>query len=432
MRNFWHIPEIFIENNSLKSIIANGINPIKHLHEKYTHDNLIKSYKEVYDRVSGFRIDDRLGLHDPIFVSATTVDDVYDEIRNKIGKPCRQLFFGPFIERVVSGNKNNINSYDLNDLKWEASRWLIINSNNNIIQSPDINFLYGGLTSVVSCNGPIVTYIHECKQNHVRSVFYAETNDEVVIFPKFVREEAELNSAKLFGCTLTMPMGDNLTDRMTKWSKKFDKENMFMYPIGDYHFVKSLYDDFSVHRVSWEAKKDILFYRGSIGGYGGEENLRIRCVTRLVGMPNTDVKFIRNSTINSLIGTRYSFEQNPVLFGDFTPMETCTQYKALMSIGGLENIATNIQWIFATGCVPVIAMGNNDFWFRKYLKHGYNCLFIKDDLSDLEDIIRYIFEDDNRAQNIAEKALDFCRDYMSPESQRKYIKESIDNILCRH
>jgi hypothetical protein len=377
------------------------------------------------------RFEDRLDLYGPIDIESDTIDEIYDEIRNKMGQPCRQLFFGNFIERVVTGNKNQLDVYDLSNLKWEASMWLVINSKNEMSRNEKVEYIYGGHESIVSYRGPIMLYILECKKkSNTKSIFYTETNDEVVIFPKFVREEAEINSAKLFGATLTMPIADTLTDRMTRWDKKFDKSNMFMYPIGDYNFIRSMFEIFSNMRIPWESKKDVLFYRGSIGGYGGEENLRLRCVTRLIGVPNTDVKFVLNSTTKSLEGTCYSVEGNPELFGDFTSKQKCCEYKALLSIGGLENIATNIQWIFASGSIPVIAVGGNDFWFRKYLKHGYNCLFVKDDLSDIEDIVKYIFEDDERSRKIAERALTFCCTHLSPEGQRRHIKESIDHILC--
>lgn len=432
MRNFWHIPDVFIEDNSLKSIIEKGIKPIEHLHTKYTHENLVKSYERVYNTVSRkLTFEDRLDLYGPVDITSETVDELYDEIREKLRQPCRQLFFGSFIERVVSGNKNPLSMYDLTDLKWEPSMWLVINSRNEFVKNPNVDYIYGGYESIVSCRGPIMMYIMECKKKrNTKSVFYTETNDEVVIFPKFIREEAAINNAKLFGATLTMPIGDTLTDRMTKWDKTYDKSSMFMYPISDYNFIKPLFDVFSNLRKPWESRKDVLFYRGSIGGYGGEENIRLRCVTRLVGVPNTDVKFVVNSTAKSLSGTRYSVEKNPELFGDFTSKEKCCEYKALMTIGGLENIATNIQWIFGTGCIPVIATAGNDFWFRKYLRHGYNCLFVKDDLSDLEDIVKYIFEDDARAKKIAERALTFCCTQLSPEGQRRHIKDSIDSILC--
>lgn len=52
-RHMWNLsPSICIENNTLRNIIDNGIEPLKPLYEKYTHDNVIRDYNNICDKVN--------------------------------------------------------------------------------------------------------------------------------------------------------------------------------------------------------------------------------------------------------------------------------------------------------------------------------------------------------------------------------------------
>lgn len=52
MRNFWNLtPTVLIENSSLKQIIANGIEPLKQLHNDYSAESVLKDYKRILDKI---------------------------------------------------------------------------------------------------------------------------------------------------------------------------------------------------------------------------------------------------------------------------------------------------------------------------------------------------------------------------------------------
>ena len=50
-RHMWDLsPSIMIEHNSLKTIIKNGIFPLKKLYDKYTHEKVIQAYENICDK----------------------------------------------------------------------------------------------------------------------------------------------------------------------------------------------------------------------------------------------------------------------------------------------------------------------------------------------------------------------------------------------
>lgn len=52
MRHMWNLqPSVLVEQNSLKTIIENGILPLKPLLDRYTHENIVKAYESMCDQL---------------------------------------------------------------------------------------------------------------------------------------------------------------------------------------------------------------------------------------------------------------------------------------------------------------------------------------------------------------------------------------------
>jgi hypothetical protein len=62
-----------------------------------------------------------------------------------------------------------------------------------------------------------------------------------------------------------------------------------------------------------------------------------------------------------------------------------------------------------------------DWWFKNLLKPMINYVPIKYDLSDLEEKIEWLVQNDNESQQIANNALKFSEMIFTPEYQQKYI-----------
>lgn len=51
LRNFWKIPSVLIENNSLRTIMKNGTKPLEPLYQRYSEASLIKAYDNICDHL---------------------------------------------------------------------------------------------------------------------------------------------------------------------------------------------------------------------------------------------------------------------------------------------------------------------------------------------------------------------------------------------
>jgi len=265
--------------------------------------------------------------------------------------------------------------------------------------------LWNGFGSTVRNNGQIMQYIF----NYLaclpfKTVFCVRREDIEVVIPDWLEKHADEKKAYIIG---TQVAGLKIDPRT------------FYCPASDDFFIQNVLDVLKPAHVPWNNKKNILFWRGGRSG----EILRPTVVKKLVGVNQTDVKFINKWTRDDC-----NPKTNPYMFADReSSIEEHLQYKAILYIDG-NSSASNATWIFASGSVPVF-ISNYDFWFKKYLVPWKHYIPIKDDLSDLIENIQWIWDNDDKAHKIVENALEFCNYMLSPRRQQDYIKEEIDKII---
>jgi hypothetical protein len=200
------------------------------------------------------------------------------------------------------------------------------------------------------------------------------------------------------------------------------KSNILYLPLDDDTFsngLKHVLKD--VPKVSWDDKKSVVFWRG--GTSGGYPSIRINTVYSLHNYPNTDVKLTywgdwqKNMPIPNCC------------FGDRCNLDKHFQYKYIMIIDG-NCIASNHQWVFGSGSVPImITHPDNNWWFKEYLKPMENYVPIHYDLSDLKEKIDWLINNDFEAKKIMENAMILSEKYFSHEGQCEYLNNNILNII---
>ena len=114
------------------------------------------------------------------------------------------------------------------------------------------------------------------------------------------------------------------------------------------------------------------------------------------------------------------------MFSDRCPLEEHMQFKYTLIIDGAL-IASSHQWMFASGCVPLmVSYPNNDYWFKRYLKPGVHYVPVNYDLSDLEDKLAWLVANDDAAKEIADNAMNFARTILSAEFQQQHLRSEIE------
>lgn len=278
---------------------------------------------------------------------------------------------------------------------------------NNQLYAPGIFDFWSGFGSTVMSNGPIIQFIYNYLVSlPQKTLFIGQKADGHYPIPDHIQALAKNEGAVIIASVVAA----------------VEQLPHFFYCVAsDDFFVNPVYDVFAPHHIPWEQKEKILFWRGGVSG----DKWRINMVNRCLTVPQTDVKFV----------DQYSrVECNPTLtpqlFANKVDVVSQLRYKALLYIDG-NSSASNATWIFATGSVPVF-VSINEFWFKKFLTPWVHYVPVKWDLSDLEEILQWIWDHDDEAHKIAENALEISRTILSCEHQREYLKREINHLIDEH
>lgn len=209
---------------------------------------------------------------------------------------------------------------------------------------------------------------------------------------------------------------------ITLCSRGVVAKNIILCPFDDETFDNGLSNVVSgFKKVPWEQRKSVVFWRGGSSGFD-RPTARARVVDALINHPNTDVKLTK-------WGNWESGQNIPdTHFGDRCDLNKHFEHKYIMIIDG-NCIASNHQWVFGSGAVPImVTHPDNDYWFKKFLKPMENYVPIKYDLSDLKEKIDWLVANDSEARRIAENALNFSDIAFTPEFQRLYIDSEMERV----
>ena len=197
---------------------------------------------------------------------------------------------------------------------------------------------------------------------------------------------------------------------------------ILLLPLDDESFVRGVWDVVSdrIQRIPWETKKPIAYWRGCLSG-GKAPTLRTNTVWDLHDFPHADVKLTRNVNMDYAHMGRLIFPEDTRFYDESRSLQDHIQHKYILILDG-NCIASSLQWVFASGSVPVLVTHpENDWWFRKFLVDGFHCVSVKHDLSDLKDKIQYLVDHDAYAKQIAENSMEFAKTVLSSEFQNRYL-----------
>ena len=210
-------------------------------------------------------------------------------------------------------------------------------------------------------------------------------------------------------------------------TREFDDDRLILLPLDDESYVRGV--DFSVssriQEIPWEDKKPIAFWRGGVSG-GTYPTIRTRLVEFMCDYPYSDFKFV--PTDESYLRTGPMDMSDKRMFDEDRHIDYQVGFKYILILDG-ACIASAHQWVFASGCVPILlSHPENNFWFKKYLKPMVHYVPVKYDMSDLKQTIEWLRDHDDEAKQIAENARQFARQTLSSEFQRGYLVEEVTRL----
>lgn len=284
--------------------------------------------------------------------------------------------------------------------------YVVKDVNHQMITHPYSIELWNGYGSTVHNNGSVIRFIYEyLKSLPIKTVFVTRRSDYVLEIPKELLDYAKAMDATLIGMQLAALPGKRLS-------------NTFLSPACDEFFDRPVLDILKPHHIPWEERLPVAFWRGGRSG----DMIRVEVVSKLTGIPQTDVKMTERFARSDCNPTT-----NPEWFAETVSIQEQMKYKALVYIDG-NSVASNATWIFASGAVPIM-VGDYDFWFKHMLEPWKHYIPVKRDLSDLVQNIDWIWENDEAARRIAENAMEFAATMLSPENQRHHIVRELTRII---
>jgi hypothetical protein len=234
-----------------------------------------------------------------------------------------------------------------------------------------------------------------------------------------------VNFLKKYNCSFIVDNTDCLTlhnyNKMKSFLTRPDKIigalctrnqcNALLLPLDDDTFNSGL-KSIMMPTLQWDQRLPIGVWRGS-----SSSPLRKSITMLLKDCVHSDVKLIKN--VHS--------EPDDII-GDYCNLETFMNHKYIFIIDG-SYIASNHQWVFGSGAVPImITHPDNTYWFKQYLIPMVNYVPVLYDLSDLIEKIEWLVKNDEAAKCISEAAMKLSETIFTSEFQQKYVIDQIHSM----
>jgi hypothetical protein len=295
----------------------------------------------------------------------------------------------------------------LSNIEWITLNTPTVKEKNNIIRVPsNVGVYWAGHMSRCYPGGEIEKYVNESinKQKlNISAIWHQSDGNEKPEYYKKLEDNKVKDTIPAL-CTLCI---------------KYTQPNVLLMPLDDSTFKNGL--NLPCDK-EWKSRKNTLFWRGSASGRD-VPSIRTQVVNKLIDNKHADVKYIN---IDGLNPSNIVAQTHIAEYCDFSKF---FDYKYLLIVDG-NTLASNHQWTFGSGSVPImITHPDNNWWFKKFLKPMENYVPVKYDLSDLEEKIQWLVDNDDKAEKIAENALKFSKLVFSPEFQRKYIDLKLKSLI---
>ena len=282
------------------------------------------------------------------------------------------------------------------------------------------DFLWFGHLSYCDRNGPILNFIRTA---------LASTTKQVKLVVPFIDGVVDVIPPTLTNFITPAEIPNEPCIVGTLSTRNVFDPRIVLLPLDDESFIAGVVNAVARRMIPppWETRKPILYWRGQCSG-GVFPTLRYRVVERLHGNPLADTRLIRDPEFPpERMGDMNMKDET--MFCDRRPLEEHMQFKYTIIVDG-SCIASSHQWMFASGCVPLmVSHSNNNYWFKQFLRPGVHYVPVNYDLSDLNEKLEWLVNNDADAKQIAENAMEFARTVLSAEFQQNYLRNELSRAL---
>ena len=227
---------------------------------------------------------------------------------------------------------------------------------------------------------------------------------------------------------IPIPTGDDWNNITQKYFAEKSKE--FVSPtktgfeyINEYVFKEKI--------PEWESRKPIFFWRGMGTGCGNSVNNNPRLkLTQMSESENLKsildagvTKFTRRD--KKVLGqpfVEYTENTDKLVFKPKVDRFDQLTYKFTLNIEG-NSAAYRFGSLFKFGFCILNVQSKYTLWFEPFLEDRVHCIFVKSDLSDLEETMKWCLSHDTECKKIAENARKFYDTYFTKDFVFDYLSD---------
>lgn len=199
------------------------------------------------------------------------------------------------------------------------------------------------------------------------------------------------------------------------------------------HLNAKLLAKVTKYDVPWEKKKNSGVWRGLLTGKEGEEGVTF--AKDCYRIPRC--RFVQENLESKLVdaGVSYQLKSLPIdtvseknmIKGNMN-LQCMLKYKVIIIIEG-NDVASGLKWaLYSRSVVLMAPPTKTSFAMEEYLKPWVHYVPLKSDISNAEEMIRWIVENDEKARLISERATLFMHDLLFHEksaAENEFIQEEI-------
>ena len=215
-----------------------------------------------------------------------------------------------------------------------------------------------------------------------RSAYYYDFKDKIKFFntDKYVSiiigDIRDICNQPTLSKTRTITNSNNNNNIILKWNY-----------IRHYRFIED--------KLLFENKLDMLVWRG--------------CIDKIQDYTGIRRFLITNFESNKLMNINYK---------NYITIEEQMKYKFILSIEGYD-VATNLKWIMNSNSLCFMPKPTCESWFMEgTLIPGYHYVEIKNDLSDLEDKIKYYILNLDECKRIIKNANNYVEQFKDTKREK--------------
>ncbi len=186
------------------------------------------------------------------------------------------------------------------------------------------------------------------------------------------------------------------------------------------------------YKTNWDDKllRKAVFRGGTTGcGYTDETNMRIKLVkmrselidakfTSREGSDTIDSKSIRFDPKYGIGSMNTNISAN----GNFLSMAEQSNYKYIIHVDGNVN-AYRLLATMLTGSLILRVVSPYTSWVDHLIRHREHYVPVKQDLSDLTQVIQWCDENDDKCKQMAKAGMDFARSVLNKHYIQTYIQQ---------